>query len=80
MGGGFPSVKAQRLKRILMREPLNYRVTRQKGSHCRMESDVEGCKPVLFAFHDGDTIAPGLVRKILVKEAGLSEEEALRLL
>lgn len=28
-----------------------------------------------FAFHDGQTVPPGLVKKTLVKDAGLSEEE-----
>lgn len=33
-----------------------------------------------FAFHDSATIPPGLVRKILTKDIGLSEEEAMDLL
>ena len=28
-----------------------------------------------FAFHDGQTVPPGLVKKTLVKDVGLSEEE-----
>jgi hypothetical protein len=35
---------------------------------------------LVFAFHDRETIAPGLVRKILVRDVGLGEREALRLL
>jgi hypothetical protein len=34
----------------------------------------------MFSFHNQATIARGLVRKILVDDVGLSEEEALRLL
>jgi hypothetical protein len=33
-----------------------------------------------FAFHDGATIPGGLVRKILVRDVGLDEEEARKLL
>lgn len=29
----FPSMKAKALLAVLMREPLGYRVTRQRGSH-----------------------------------------------
>jgi hypothetical protein len=36
--------------------------------------------PLTFAFHDGITIAPSGVRKTLVDEVGLGEEEARKLL
>jgi len=37
--------------------------------------------PTLWlAFHDRAELAPGLVRKIMVKDIGLSEDEALELL
>lgn len=32
-----------------------------------------------FAFHDRETLAPSLVRRILTKEVGLVEEEAMEL-
>lgn len=35
--------------------------------------------PVTFSYHDGATVPPGVVRKILVKDVGLTEEEAVRL-
>jgi predicted RNA binding protein YcfA (HicA-like mRNA interferase family) len=76
--GGFRSMKARELKRVLMREPLGYRVTRQTGSHCRMEAEVR--PPLTVAFHDGDTIPPGLVRKVLVRDIGMTDDEALGLL
>jgi predicted RNA binding protein YcfA (HicA-like mRNA interferase family) len=71
--GGFRSMKARELQRLLKRA-LGYEVTRQSGSHRRLEAP--GRPPLTFAFHDSDTIAPGLVREILVKQVGLSEEEA----
>ncbi|HVY95349.1 MAG TPA: type II toxin-antitoxin system HicA family toxin [Solirubrobacterales bacterium] len=74
----FPSVKAKRLLAILERSPLNYRVARRSGSHRRMESP--GRPALTFAFHDKATIAGGLVRKILVKDVGLDEDEARKLL
>lgn len=74
----FPSMKAKRLLAILEREPLSYRITRQRGSHRRMENP--GRPPLTFAFHDHTTIPAGLVRKILVKDIGLAEDEARKLL
>lgn len=72
------SQKARQLLRVLKRTPLNYKETRRKGSHRRLEA--EGRKPIVFSFHDGKTLSPGLVRKILCDDAGLSEEEAEQLL
>ena len=74
----FPSVKAKRLLAILKRKPLGYRVTRQSSSHRRMEAP--GYPPLTFAFHDKATIPAGLVRKILVRDVGLAEDEARKLL
>ena len=71
-------MKAKRLLAVLQREPLNYKVVRQSGSHRRMEAP--GLPPLSFAFHDGATIAPGLVRKILVKDVGLAPEKARELI
>ena len=45
----------------------------------RLESS-RGYPPLGFAWHDGVTLAPGLVRKVLVKDVGLSVEQALELL
>ena len=58
----YPSMKASDLFRIL--RGLGYGIDRANGSHKRM-----------FAFHDGQTVPPGLVKKTLVKDVGLSEEE-----
>lgn len=64
---------------ILKREPLAYEVARQKGSHRTLESR-NGYPPMRFWAHDGKTLAPGAVREILVKKAGLDEEQAATLL
>jgi len=74
----FPSVKARKLLRILQREPLNYRVTRQAGSHRRLVAPNH--PPITWGFHDRRTLSPGEVRDILVKDVGLDEETALHLL
>lgn len=42
--------------------------------------EAPGLKPLTFAFHDKATIPSGLVRKILTRDAGLAEDEALKLL
>jgi predicted RNA binding protein YcfA (HicA-like mRNA interferase family) len=72
-------MKAQKLMSILARKPLEYRVDRQNGSHKWLKSQ-NGYNDLEFAFHDGQTIPPGLVRKVLVKDVGLREDEAIGLL
>ena len=79
VGDRFPSMKARELRRVLARRPLDYSSDRTAGSHETLTS-AAGYPQLVFAFHDGETISPGLVRKILVKDVGLSLEEARRLL
>jgi predicted RNA binding protein YcfA (HicA-like mRNA interferase family) len=74
----FPSMKAKRLLAILMREPLNYRIARQRGSHRRMKAP--GRKSFTFAWHDREDLTPGEVRFVLLSEVGLAEADALDLL
>jgi predicted RNA binding protein YcfA (HicA-like mRNA interferase family) len=74
----FPTMKAKRLLAVLEREPLNYRVSRQSGSHRRMEAP--GRPSLTFAFHDRATIPSGQVRKVLVRDVGLAEDDARKLL
>lgn len=74
----FPSLKAKRLLWILLSEPIGYRIVRQRGSHRILEAP--GRKRIVFAFHDGQTVPPGVVRRMLEKEAGLDANAALDLL
>ena len=39
-----------------------------------------GLPAITFSFHDGATIPGGMVRTILVKQVGLDEEQARRLI
>lgn len=64
-------MKARELLAVLMREPLSYQVVRQRGSHRRLKA--QGRPSITFAFHDGATIAPGIVGKILCRDVGLGE-------
>jgi predicted RNA binding protein YcfA (HicA-like mRNA interferase family) len=70
----FPSLKAKQLLRVLKRKPLSYTVTSQKGSHRKLEAD--GRPTINFAWHDGATVGPSQVKKLLVTKIGLTEEEA----
>lgn len=72
-------MKARQLEASLSREPLRYRVTRRTGSHRRLESEAR-FPPLTWAFHDSVTLPPRLVRKILTKDIGLTEDEAQALL
>ncbi len=75
VSGEFPSLKARQLLRILGR--LGYEVTRQDGSSHRW-LEAEGRPRVRFAHHYRVSVSPAHVRKILVKEVGLTVEEALK--
>ena len=76
MGLNYPSMKSSDLLRILQK--LGYEEDRRAGSHRRLKAD--GRQPLTFAFHDGQTIPPGLVRKILIKDVGLNEQEIQEML
>jgi predicted RNA binding protein YcfA (HicA-like mRNA interferase family) len=71
-------MKARRLRAVLEREPLNYRVARQTGSHRRLLSP--DYPPLVFAFHDRATVRSHVVRDILLGDVGLAEDEARKLL
>jgi len=61
-----------------MREPLNYQVARQKGSHRKLTSTA-GYPSFTFSWHDRVTIPGGLVKEILTERVGLTESDAFRL-
>jgi len=74
----FPSMKARRLLSILMREPLNYRIVRQRGSHRWLAAP--GRPSFTFAFHDRRELRSRELRRVLMKDAGLAETDARDLL
>jgi len=74
----FPSMKAATFLAVLKREPLAYKIIRQKGSHRTLEAD--GRPRLLWSYGDSATVPPGVIRKYLVNQIGLSESEALDLL
>jgi predicted RNA binding protein YcfA (HicA-like mRNA interferase family) len=74
----FPSLSAREMLAVLTRKPLAYVVVRTSGSHRRLESP-NGYPPLTFSFHDGDTLPSGLVRKILCRDVGLTEQQAREL-
>jgi predicted RNA binding protein YcfA (HicA-like mRNA interferase family) len=74
----FPAMRWPACRRILERQPLGYVVTRQTGSHCTFEAD--GRPPLHLAFHDNQELPGRVIRKILVIDIGLTEDEARDLL
>lgn len=76
---GFRSMKWREFRKVLERKPLEYRVARQSGSHIVLKSEA-GYPDLYLAFHDRAVLPPGLVRKILCRDVGLTESEALALL
>lgn len=73
MSNPFPALGARAMLRVLSQ--LGYVIKRQRGSHRQLEA--HGMPPVTFAFHDRETLSPGEVRDILVKQVGLSQDKAL---
>lgn len=74
---GFGAMKARRLRTLLERE-LGYKLVSSKGgSHRKLAS--EGRPQLTFAWHDGDEIGAAMVRTILVRQVGLSLDEAKEL-
>jgi predicted RNA binding protein YcfA (HicA-like mRNA interferase family) len=69
----FPSLRAPQMLRVLSR--LGYREERRAGSHRRLV--CAGRRDLTFAFHDRASLPPGVVRSILVRQVGLTAEEAL---
>lgn len=72
-------MKAARLLRVLQREPLEYEIVRRKGSH-RLLRSPNGYPDLRFSFHDRVELGPAIIRKILVNDVGLTEDEAAELL
>lgn len=71
----FPTMKADELLNILMRNPLNYVIMRTRGSHRTL---ISNDRPrILFSYHSSQELPGFMVKKILVHGVGLSESEAL---
>lgn len=71
----FPSLKARVMLRLLQAE-LGYSLVRRSGSHRRLVA--VGRPELTFAFHDRRSLTPVEVRDILVKQVGLSVDDALK--
>ena len=73
-------MKARELLRVLRRQPLAYVAKRSPGGSHRRLTSANGYPDLTWAHHDGATLPPGLVRKILRDQVGLTEDEAAGLL
>jgi len=67
--GVFPSMTGRELLAMLKRQPLAYRVVRQKGSHRRLQSE-NGYPPLTLSFHETKVVSPRAVKKVLVTMSG----------
>lgn len=64
------AMKPAEIRAMLLR--AGYRVVRQRGSHARLEAP--GRPALTLALHSTE-LPPGLVKKILLRDAGLTLEE-----
>lgn len=67
-------MKWTEIRDILLRD--GYEIVRKKGSHLHLRA--RGRTPITMALHSNEA-SPGMVRKILVKDAGLTEERIKQL-
>ncbi|WP_197515244.1 type II toxin-antitoxin system HicA family toxin [Mycobacterium sp. 1245805.9] len=72
MGKRFPSLKTEQLEAIVREHCIFIR--RGKGSH-RIYENHEGRRFPLD-FHAGDEVNPILVRRVLLRDVGLTLEQA----
>lgn len=72
--GGFPSMKSRKMLKVL--RSLGYRPVPKSGQGSHKDLVCAGRPTIRWAFHDKATLAPGLVRTILVRQAGLTLDEA----
>jgi predicted RNA binding protein YcfA (HicA-like mRNA interferase family) len=80
VGDGFkwPSLKPAQLKKLLASLGYQPDSNANPGSHEWLRA--QGRNPIRWAFHDSKReLAPNEVKKVLVKQAGLSLEEAKQL-
>ena len=73
----FPSLKSNRLLRIITSKPLQLRILRRNGSHITLRT-LEG-NLVTFVWNSGKDVPGNLVRDFLVKDLKLTEEQAWKL-
>ena len=74
----FKSLKAAIFYRLLISNPLNYRLTTNKGGSHKILM-APGRLSITFTWHTGVEISGNTVKKILIKRALLTQEEAYKL-
>ena len=67
-------MKARKLRKLLRGLGYHRVPGRGHGSHELLRAD--GYSDILFAFHSKDDVPGGLIRNILVKQVGMTREEA----
>lgn len=72
----LPSMKGAEMHRLLVK--LCGPPTRWSGSHRTFQPPGGDGFAFGFSKHDGEELAPGLVRRILVNDVGLTLEQAER--
>lgn len=77
MASPYPSMKVKRFRRLLGRAFGYERVKgRGKGSHTILRSN-RGYPDLVDGFHDGVEIPPHRVKRILIDDVGLTNQQAL---
>ena len=74
----FKSLKAAVFYRLLISNPLNYRLTTNKGGSHKILMAPRRLS-ITFTWHTGVEISGNTVKKILIKRALLTQEEAYKL-
>ena len=73
----LPSLKSREVIRVLAK--AGFRITRSKGSHHRLVHPTNPTRATTVSVHKGKDIPRGTLADI-IEQAGLTEEEFLKLL
>ena len=76
-------MKSRKFLAILFREPLNYYIVSQRGSHRKLKSKsyptIQYCS-IQYCFHNSREVSGIEIKKILITVIGLTLEQGLELI
>jgi predicted RNA binding protein YcfA (HicA-like mRNA interferase family) len=71
-------MKSRKFLALLFREPLNYYIVSQRGSHRKLKS--KSYPTIQYSFHNSRELSGIEIKKILITVIGLSLEQGLELI
>jgi predicted RNA binding protein YcfA (HicA-like mRNA interferase family) len=75
----FLAIKARKMLRILKCKPLSY-FSKRAARGCHLMLHSPGRESILFYYHPNVEISGRVVKEVLIDKAGLTEEQAWKLI